>query len=429
VLPVEYSYARLQRSSTYRALGPAYRQREMVLRVFCELQPGQPVNLPQLSATEWIPLLRWLDTSGLALYFLDRITELELYGLVPQEVLARLHNSLAENTARTEAMISEASAIRRSFQSAGLSYAMLKGFSLWPVSVPKLELRSQLDLDFLITNSSAPIARKILEWRGYRLRAISGNSWEFHTNQTGEMSLKDIYKATHRRKVELHLEPAGSNGDVLLGRVQWCCFRGEPMPVLDPVDLFLGQGLHLFKHVCSAFSRTAHMIEFRRNVLARHHDDSFWKRVQVLAETNPRTPVALGVVTLLISNAMGEFAPEALTSWTVDRLPEAIRLWVSQYGPDAIYGDFPGSKLYLLLQRELEAVGAQPPQPLRHALLPLFLPKAIGQKASNEDLRTSVRRYRKQLLFSFSRLRFHVVEGLRYLRESLRWRRILRSTV
>jgi hypothetical protein len=164
-------------------------------------------------------------------------------------------------------------------------------------------------------------------------------------------------------------------------------------------------------------------------VLARHHDDAFWKQVQTLAERNPRAHVALGVVTLLISNVMGSFAPEALTHWTVDSLPDAVRLWVSQYGPDAIYGDFPGSKLYLLLQRELEGSVGLPRRSVRRALLPLFFPKAISQRAPNEDLRARIKRYRKQLWFGWFRLRFHGAEGLRYMRESLRWRRLLRSTV
>jgi hypothetical protein len=261
------------------------------------------------------------------------------------------------------------------------------------------------------------------------LRAISGRSWEFHVNQTGEMILTDIYKAACIRKIEFHLEPAWPSCDALLGRLQWRCFRGEPMPVLEPADLFLGQGLHLFKHVCSSFTRTAHILEFRRNVLTRHHDDAFWKQVQALAERNPKAHVALGVVTLLISNAMGNFAPEALTRWTVDRLPDAVQLWVSQYGPDAIYGDFPGSKLYLLLQRELEGSVGPTRQSVRRALLPLFFPKAISQQAPNEDLRARIKRYRKQFEFGLFRLRFHVVEGLRYMRESLRWGRLLRSTV
>jgi len=196
------------------------------------------------------------------------------------------------------------------------------------------------------------------------------------------------------------------------------------------VDLFLGQGMHLFKHISGGFTRTAHIIEFRRNVLARHHDDVFWKQVQTLAERNPnpRAPIALGVATLLISNAMGSFAPEALTHWTVDRLPETVRLWVSRYGPDVIYGDFPGNKLYLLLQRELQEPGKSPQQSMRRALLPLVLPKTISQKAPNENLRACIQRHRKQLWFGFFRLHFHIVEGVRYLHESLRWRRLLRST-
>jgi len=66
------------------------------------------------------------------------------------------------------AMIAELSAIHREFQRAALSYAILKGFSLWPASVPRPELRSQLDIDFLVTQDSAREARRILEGRGYQ---------------------------------------------------------------------------------------------------------------------------------------------------------------------------------------------------------------------------------------------------------------------
>ena len=405
-----------------RPLGRVTQQREAILLAFCEPLPVEFERLRHLSRRQWSGLMRWLDTSGLALCFLDRVMELELSEMVPAAVLERLRQNLVDNTARTEAMIDESSKIHRDFQRAGLRYATLKGFSLWPVSAPKLELRSQLDLDFLMAEECADEARRLLEARGYRLRAISGRSWEFKAVRKGDDSLSGLYKPRHGA-VELHLEASGLGRDSLLARTERRYFRGVSMPVLAPVDLFLGQGLHAFKHVCSEFSRTAHLLEFRRHVLARHHDDAFWRELQETAKRNARAPIALGVVTLLISSIMGEFAPEALTCWTVDRLPAAARLWVETYGYDVALCSVPGNKLYLLLQPELERVGFPAKRSMRQALLPRRLPPAIADGRPGETLSGRFRRYYKQLHFIQFRLRFHVVEGFRYLLESVRWRR------
>jgi len=401
--------------------------REAVLLSFCEPLPKECFRLRHLSGRDWRKLLRWLDTSGLALYFLDRMTQLELSDILPSEVLARLLQNLADNTVRSYGMMAEQTAIQRGFQSAALSYAVLKGFSLWPSSLPWPEFRSQLDLDFLVAEKSAATARQILEGRGYRLDAISGRSWQFKLNEIRNTSLDDLYKDVPHRSVELHLETGTSERSSLLARTEKRALGGICTPVLSPLDLFLGQGLHAYKHVCSEFSRTAHLLEFRRHVLARSGDDAFWSELRSLAEENPRAPLALGIVTLLITRVMGDFAPEALTSWTVDRLPLSARLWVEMYGRRSVFANFPGSKLYLLLQRELEALGVQAKRPLRRALLPLSLPPAIVHAEANESLSMRARRYRTQLYFISFRLRFHVVEGLRYLGESLRWRQHMKG--
>lgn len=396
--------------------------REAALLAFCDPQPDECSRLRHLSGAEWQQLLRWLDTSGIALYFLDRLTELGLCDMLPADVLARLQQNLAENTVRTQGMIAEAAAINRAFQNAGLCYAALKGFSLWPCSVPKPELRSQLDLDFLVSETSAPDARRILEKRGYHLRAISGRSWEFKTNEVPARSLKDLYKDLPYRSAELHIESNAAGSASILARLERRCFCGIFMPVLSPVDLFLGQGMHLFKHVCSEFFRTAHLLEFRRHVMARRDDRTFWEQLQSRAEGNPRAPVALGVITLLTTRVMGDFAPEALTTWTVERVPAAARLWVALYGERSVFASFPGSKLYLLLQKELAVSGIPPKRSLRRALLPVSLPPLIAHATENETPAARLRRYRNQLDFVLFRLRFHSVEGMRYLRESLRWR-------
>ncbi|MGB7189518.1 MAG: nucleotidyltransferase family protein, partial [Acidobacteriaceae bacterium] len=396
--------------------------REAALLLFCDPLPAQCARLRLLSDGEWRSLLRWLDTSGLALYFLARTMELQLCEQLPPGVLARLQQNRIDNKERTQGMIDESVAIHLDFQGAHLCYATMKGFSLSPHSVPRPELRSQLDLDFLIAERSAPEARLILERRGYHLHAISGATWEFKTNGIPAKSLKDLYK-TRVRCVELHIEASVPGQSSLLARTEQRDFHGIRMPVLSPVDLFLGQALHLYKHVSSDFSRAAHFLEFRRHVLARRHDDAFWRELQITAAKTPSSVLRLGLVALLITRTMGAFAPEELTRWCVQRVPEGAQLWVDLYGPRVVFASFPGNKLYLLLQRELESAGVSAKRKRIQALLPLRLPPPITQASPGDSLLTSFFRWSAQLRFICLRLRFHVVEGLRYARESLLWRR------
>jgi protein involved in polysaccharide export with SLBB domain len=396
--------------------------REAVLLLFCDPAPAECARLSNLPRKEWQELLRWLDTSGLALYFLDRLEDLDRLDTLPSEVLARLRENLADNSERMGEMIAESLAIQCRFQEARLPYAVLKGFSLWPVSVPKLELRSQLDLDFLVAEKGATEARKVLEGFGYRLNAISGKSWEFKASEDRPQNLDSMYKKGLSRSIELHIETACHQSRSLLSGTQLRCIHDLIMPVLSPIDLFLWQGLHLFKHVCSEFSRAAHLIEFRRHVIARYDDDAFWWRLQQQVSTKPEACWKLGVVILLITRLMGRFAPEKLTSWSVDRLPTAVRCWVDIYGPRTVLASFPGTKFYLLLQQEMEAAGLPVKRPLRSALLPRCLPPAITRAVAGEGILARAKRYGRESRFILFRLRFHFFEGISYLRESILWR-------
>jgi hypothetical protein len=396
--------------------------REAVLQSFCDPIPENDFRFPTLSNREWNGLLKWLDVSGLALYFLDRMRELQLSARLPAKVLARLEQNLQDNQERTQGMIDESVAIQQQFQETDLTYATLKGFSLCPHSVPRPELRHQFDLDFLVAQRSAAGARKVLESQGYHLHAKSGRSWEFKRDDApGHM--RNLYKNLPCRSVELHIEAETTERESLLERIEIREFHGIRMPVLSPVELFVGQGLHAYKHICSEFSRASHLLEFRRHVLSRRGDDCFWKEVQSRVEENSQTGIGLGIVTLLITRTMGEFAPETFTSCTVDRLPKMMYLWVDVYGSRVVFGDPPGSKLYLLLRSELKFEGARPKSSLRRALLPLRLPPPVVRGAAGETLCARMSRYRLQIYFVLFRLRFHIVEGLRYLRETYRWRR------
>jgi hypothetical protein len=412
----------LHTNSADRALSRAMQLREAVLMVFRNPVQTGFARLLHLRRKEWEELLPWLDSSGLALYFLDRLEEAGLLNTLPPWVAARLKNNLADNTQRLKEMMAESTAIQRSFQKAGLSYAVLKGFSLWPTSVPKLELRSQLDIDFLVADENVDEARRVLENAGYRLHAQNAKNLDFRANEGRTNSLKDLYKAGRSRSAELHREHIVAGRPTILARTQTVSFDGIEMPVLAPMDLFLGQGLHLLKHICLPYLRAAHMIEFRRHVIARYDDLAFWNQLERHVAGHAQTRIRLGLVILFISRAMGPFAPEALTRWTANLVPPRAKLWVDLYAQRAALAASPGSKLYLLLEKELEGLGIPPKRSPLRVLMPLRLPPFIVHVGEDGTLAAHISRYYRQFGFLAFRLRFHIREGIRYLYESVRWR-------
>lgn len=396
--------------------------RQSVLTLFPYLSSSAGRQFRALTNRQWKSLLQWLDVSGLALYFLDQITVLDFERNLPSWVVSSLQRRLTDNSSRTRGIIKESVEIQLSFQEAGVSYAILKGLSLYPISVPRPELRHQFDLDFLVAEKDLPAARQTLVRRGYRLCAVSGNSWEFKLNDRSFVRMEDMYKDLPGRSVELHVESPASDQNSRLNRAVTQHMHGISMPVLSPVDLFLEQGLHAFKDVCSAHARAAHLVEFYRHILAQSDNESFWNELNIKIDGDRRAQIALGVVTYLLSTIMGNFAPDALRESTVNALPATIRLWVDLYGTSAACGEFPGTKLYLLLQKELEIAGVPARRAVNKQLLPSRLPPPVIRSTPGQTLLQRLHLALVQIRYIFARGRFHIVEGARYVWESRRWR-------
>ena len=407
--------------------------RQSILHIVCDSRPLDCTWLRSLTSRQWRRLLSWLDLSGLALYFFDRIAKSQCASDLPDEVFSSLERRLNENAQRTQSMIAESIAIQREFQRAGLCYAVVKGLSLWPNSVPSPELRLQFDLDYLLADEDMHEAQNLLMRLGYRPRVSSESCWKFVRNERPCLTLKDVYKDTRSWAVELHEVPDGSAQTSPFIGMQWREIFGLSMPTLSPVDVFLRQGLHAYKDVCSQFVRVALLVEFYRHVLFYRNNAAFWTALRREANENSRAVLALGLVTLLTTQVIGEFAPEALTHWTVDCLPRPARLWVTKYGERAVLGSFPGSKLYRLLTKELETekihadlIFPQPPAASCAATpLKLSRPKETLHVRLTRFVRLIP--YRMQLDLIPSRLRFYGVEGLRLAWEAHRWRRVLRQ--
>jgi hypothetical protein len=403
---------------------------EAVVAAFHETAEESARRLSALSAREWERSYHWLDASGMALYFLDRVESSHIESVLPPATLKRLCGNLADNRGRSSAMWAEFAALNRSFEAAGLVYANLKGFTLSPESSPRPELRCQLDLDFLIDGAQLDLCRNLLRHYGYELAAATPDVWEFKAGSSELVSIKDHYKSRPQRCVELHFASSEAAPhlpfrDLRLDRLSRHSWEGLTFPALAPADLFIAQALHLFKHLCSSCTRLSWLLEYQQHVAVRYHNQSFWNEVQRYARPHRHASIAIGLTTLLSSRIFGLEAPPQLEEWTTDRLPASVRLWADQYGRESILADFPGTKLYLLLQEELRVNDGSWQQTKRNSLLPLHRAPRILRTSSRDRVWKRVRGEAYQIRFVLFRLRFHVVEGLRYLIEVSRWKRRL----
>lgn len=85
--------------------------------------------------------------------------------------------------------------------------------------------------------------------------------------------------------------------------------------------------------------------------------------------------------------------------------------------------DFPGTKLYLFLEEELARGDSLWKSKKRASLLPLHRAPKIVYAGPNDNFFKWLCRQAYQARFILFRLRFHVVEGVRYAIEAMRWRR------
>jgi hypothetical protein len=365
--------------------------------------------------------------SGIALYFLDRLAALNLEASIPPAFLGQLRVNLKSNRMRTTSLFIEAVQITRELRRVNVECALLKGATLPVESVPDSALRNQMDLDLLIRDADATRVKDLLETFEYSLDAISGRTWEFKAGPSGRSSLKDLYEVRPERSIELHLmenAKVDSKTD-RLKRARLQVFRNRELPALSAADVLVQQGKHLFKHLCGEYTRASWVLEFWRHVCSRRDDGAFWQDVELIASEEPGTEIAIGAATLLTTHVFGPFAPVALSRWSTEKLPPAICLWIQLYGRRVLLSDTPGSKLYLLLRKELIPHSAEEHVARRRLLIPLHWPQRIARPEKDEPLLARLRRYKVQAQFVMRRMRFHTVEGIGLAIESLRWQRRL----
>jgi hypothetical protein len=377
-------------------------------------------RLSSFSRGAWTDTYRWLDASGLALYFLDRIKSLGLEAALPEAVLLRLERNLSDNRERTADNFAELMRINQALTAAGVTFVNLKGISLVPHACADPALRLQLDLDLLIEMRQVQSCGVVLATLDYVLTGVSGSVWEFKSGASSVPSMADLYKPKPQRCVEVHFD-ASQPATVLAARCEWSTWKEFSFPVLGEAERFIAQATHVLKHMRGEWTRLSWLLEFRHSVLHWKDDRAFWQQVRERVSTDKEVQTAIGAAIVLATIAYGSFASEDLASWTVDALDSGLHLWLDRYGRQAIMADFPGTKLYLL-----QPDSASPAQrrTKRHRLLPLHNAPRVVYATPGQSLSSRLSGWSAQMSFFCFRLRFHVTEGWRYLLEAPRWKKI-----
>lgn len=394
-------------------------------------------EFPQGSAREWRGALGWLDRSGLALYFWQRLRTDHALGRVPSEVAAELEQRRHENEMRVDAMRDTFAAVNRGFEAANVRYAVLKGFSLVPEYCPEASLRAQADLDYLIGGESLERAQRVLSDQGYSLKKRNGDEFCYWMPSEVPTTCRQQYSPKTQWTVELHLSVweqrylpmRGVVAEDFFESVTLQEWNGVRFPCLAPPEMFLAQVLHAFKHVLDGWIQLSWLLEIG-TFISRHRESTVWAELVPWVEREPLIAEAIGIVCQTAADVFEVPLPPLIEQWSRQVLP-AARLWLQRYSREFMFEKLPRveaslfspAKLVFFLKEQYIA----DPQIRRDLQGRLLLPwrrlRRLGERSPNPRITAREEAVRKIRWLAFIVL-YHLGANCRYFWELLRWRRI-----
>jgi hypothetical protein len=391
---------------------------------------------------DWKRVLRWLDDSGLALYFLQKLKSTNATDTVPTWVMSCLEQRFTANGQRVGEMAYRFDALNRKFNDAGVRYVVLKGLSLIPDYCPDAHLRHQGDFDYLVDDESLPMAQRVVVAAGYspKLSISSQESIYLMPGKENASRGPEQYSAGAPHAVELHLDIWDSDVhrlpsmpslfSVNQSRIhEW---NGLAFPVLTDEDSFLLQVLHACHHLFTYWIRMSCFFEIGFHLNQRASDTSLWNRVEKRVGDNLMLREFVVVITELAAKLFAAPIPLLVRTWSEGIRP-ATRVWIENYAQHCAFCVvpayelclFPRAKLVLFLQQQYQVACVQK-HSVRNRLIKFSrLSRMASSIKDKPSLVLNVGWWKRHLFIR--RSLFHSLAGLRYLCEIPRWRWLNRA--
>ena len=400
-------------------------------------------DLWRFGVRDWEQTLDWLVDSDLALYFLRHLQTSDETEIIPPQILHHLETCFEDNRLRWEGLADTIGRITKGFQQKGMPFAVIKGVSLVPDYCPNELLRAPSDLDFLIERKDLPPAQRVLETAGYHPKVTSGIDLKFwKPSPTMPTASDNPYSVSTEPLVELHLAFWENEHQIPLAEpfsldhLVSHSWRNLSFPVLDEIDAFLLQIVHVFLHIAKCWVKLCWLLEIASFMSKRSRDEDFWQKVNDRMLQFPGLTEFAGVVVSLVKIVFDSPTPKIADTWLHSLRPSS-RLWLDKYAetwalddhPFRQSGFFRSSKLALFLHQQYV-----PDQHLRKEVIRqrLFPWKRPDQQVSFPVDYQPARSLRSQWVrgaFVVNRIKYHAGSTLRYLGEApLWWYRVNRAT-
>ncbi len=409
---------------------------------------GHGDSIPALkgvSHRDWERALLWLDDTGLAFYFLQKLKDTNSADVIPIALLSRLETNFAANQGRVENMSRRFDALNRSLDRAGVGYAVLKGVSLVPQFCPYAPLRHQSDFDYLVDAQSLPLAQRVLVEAGYTPKDSFSSQEFIFVLPTAKAPSRggSQYSADAPHAVELHLDvwdggrnrlPALPNL-FMVERAETHEWNGLTFPALTDEDAFLQQVVHACQHLFSQWIRMSGFFEIGYFLKRRAHDTALWNRIEQRVGDSQMLREFVVLVCELAARLFASPPPPLVQVWGAKIRPRP-RVWIEKYArlyafcdvPAYQFALFPRSKLVLFLHSQYETdTTARKTFDLKGVLPLSRLSRIASSIRRNPSLVLNADYWKHQLVVR--RTLFHALAGLRYLCEIPRWLWLTRARV
>ncbi len=397
--------------------------------------------IAQFTQRDWKQVLQWMDDTGLAFYFMERLKDEHVNESVPSSVLSRLERNFASNQLRIEMMARRFEAINRELNAAGVQYTVVKGFSLVPQFCPWAALRHQADLDYLVHEKSLPAARRVLIEAGYRAqRSRSSRESIFVSPGRAPSRSDEQYSPRAPHAVEFHTDIWDNKMHGLLpipdvfsmAQKATYCGNDSAFPALSDADAFLLQVVHACRHIFTQWIRMSCLYEIGYFLHRRSLDMEMWSEIEQRVGNSEMLREFVVIVTEMSARIFGARIPQLVQGWGAE-IRLGPRAWIDHYSMDWAFSGlpvyefsyWPSSKLALFLHQQYACASRQQGTEDKGQPAPSRLSRMAMSLRGDPPLVLNLGWWRHQHLLR--RSGFYVLAELRYLVEIPRWRWLNRS--